>query len=182
MVVNRKAFLPADGTAPDEAKLKERLTEIEELVKSASGIDEARKDSLRVALIDFVEEPAGEEAASGPGVVDQLMGNLGTIINAGALLTAIVLVIMLGLRPTMKMLMENQSRDADAGAMPPMGQISADNPAIALPDSFDMGSGEGSDPSAAIPIDKLNRIVGIDMDRAAQVLKQWLERPVKEAA
>ncbi|MBL8791152.1 MAG: flagellar M-ring protein FliF [Rhizobiales bacterium] len=184
VVVNRKAFLPTDGTAPDEAKLKERLVEIEELVKSASGIDEARKDTVRVVMMDFVEEPAGTEEVSGPGVMDQLMGNLGTIINAGALLTAIVLVIMLGLRPTMKMLLEAQPREAEGGSA--MGSLpSLDNPAIALPDNFDMGGGGGmdtSDPAAAVPIDKLNRIVGIDMDRAAQVLKQWLERPVKEAA
>jgi len=183
VVINRKAFLPADGSAPDEAKLKDRLAEIEALVRSASGVDDARKDTLRVAMMDFVEEPAAADVASGPGIMDQLMGNLGTIINAGALLLAIVLVIVLGLRPTMKMLLENQASAPDMGGAAALPGISPDNPAIALPDNFDMGGGlASSDPETAVPIDKLNRIVGIDMDRAAQVLKQWLEKPVKEAA
>ena len=57
-----------------------------------------------------------------------------------------------------------------------------DSPAMALPDMMDFEQGQSGDPATAIPIDKLNRMVGIDMDRAAQVLKQWLERPVREAA
>lgn len=181
VVVNRKAFLPADGAAPDEAKLREKLAEIEELVKSASGFDESRNDSFRVALIDFVEESAGMDEVAGPGIAEQLTGNLGTIINAGALLTAVLLVIMLGLRPAIKMLVESHTREVEALAASPM-QLPAANHASSLPKAIGLEGGGDIDPSSAIPIDKLNRIVGIDMDRAAQVLKQWLEAPVKEAA
>jgi flagellar biosynthesis/type III secretory pathway M-ring protein FliF/YscJ len=32
------------------------------------------------------------------------------------------------------------------------------------------------------PRKKLNKVVEIDVDRAAQVLKQWLDRPSRDAA
>jgi hypothetical protein len=36
--------------------------------------------------------------------------------------------------------------------------------------------------SSPTSVDKLNRIVGIDVDRAAQVLKSWIQETLKEAA
>jgi flagellar M-ring protein FliF len=181
VVINRNAFTPPGGTAPDENQIQSRKVEIEELVRSAAGVDSARNDTVKVSLIDFVVEKELTDTVEGGGVSDVLLGNLGTIINAIALLVSIVLVIMLGLRPALSLLVGNK----DAAALPSEQQPFAIGSAMTdgmLPQSSDMQSALGEKSSEVVPIDKLNRMVGIDVDRAAQVLKRWLEQPLKDAA
>jgi flagellar M-ring protein FliF len=181
VVINRNAFTPPGGTAPDESQIQSRKLEIEELVRSAAGVDSARNDTVKVSLIDFVVEKELTGTVEEGGVSDVLLGNLGTIINAIALLISIVLVIMLGLRPALSLLVGNK----DAASFPSEQQPFAIGSGMTdgmLPQSSDMQSALGEQSSEVVPIDKLNRMVGIDVDRAAQVLKRWLEQPLKDAA
>lgn len=182
VVINRKIFLPADGSAPDEAKIKERVAQIEQLVKSASGFDANRNDTVTVSLIDFVTDETVMEPAAGPSIMETLQGNLGTIINVIGLIVALVVVIMLGLRPAMKMLLEAPAASPGMGDMGGMGTALPDlGGSMALPMAMgDFGAGDSTQQPESV--DKLNKMVGIDVDRAAQVLKQWLDKPAKEAA
>jgi flagellar M-ring protein FliF len=180
VVVNKLVVLSAGNVVSDEAQLESKRIELEELVRSAAGVDPTRNDSVKVAMIDFVAEPEQPETSEDAGIVGELQGNLGTIINALALLIAITLVIMLGLRPALRTLVER--RDPLPSSVGPMIANSRTDSVAALPQASGTQPQGIEGDAATVPIDKLNRMVSIDVDRAAQVLKRWLEQPVKDAA
>lgn len=174
VLLNKQSVLKAQGTTPDEAKLGEQVSELEALVRSAVGFDEKRGDTVKIMLADFVVEelPALEEEQS--AAVRVLNDNLGTIINSVSLLISFVLIIVLGLRPMVKAILDAPVRAA-------VPQIGSDGSNFAgglqsLPGSN--GTGIGQQRNSAT--DKLNKVVEIDMERAAHVLKQWLEKPRAE--
>ncbi len=176
VVINKQALLKAQGSSPDEAKIDAQIKELEQLIKSSAGFDEKRGDMIRVSAMEFTPEDATLEPLAGPGIMEILKGNFGTIFNALSLLLALVLVTMLGLRPAIKMLVESK----------PLPALQADSGLQSAPLGLDFASGVNTsnvirnDPTGAR--DKLNKVVGIDVDRAAQVLKQWLDQPTKESA
>jgi flagellar M-ring protein FliF len=181
VVVNKQAFTPSGGTPPDESQLQLKKAEIEELVRSAAGADSVRNDTIKVSLLDFVAEEEFAGAVEDHGIKDVFLGNLGTIINALALLMSIVLVIMLGLRPALSQLAGLTRSAPEFGEEQPVA-IGSGPVMSALPQSLEIQSGLEEPHNGAVPIDKLNRMVGIDVDRAAQVLKRWLEQPLKDVA
>ncbi len=173
ILLNKSALLKAQGANADESKLPEQLTEIELLVKSAVGFDEKRGDSIKVSAAEFVVEELAPVSDEGAGLGDVLIGNLGTIINAVSLLIGFALVLLLGLRPALKLIFD----PANQTALPAAGgakQIASDN-MVQLPGTL---PGMIASNSAR---DKLNKVVEIDVDRAAQVLNQWLEKPKAQA-
>jgi flagellar M-ring protein FliF len=176
MLLNKQALLKAQGATPDEAKLQAQVEEIESLVKSAVGFNEKRGDSIKIVAADFIAEelPPASEGAS--PVTDILMGNLGTIINAISLLIAFALVLLLGLRPALKAILDSSS---SAPLALPGEQFQANVADMqALPET----SFEPAKLAGGAARDKLNKVVEIDVDRAAHVLKQWLEKPKAETA
>ena len=178
VAINRKALPKLEtGTSDDQVKA------IEALVRSAAGVDERRQDTVQVTAIDFIDDETSMEPVAGLGFTDMLMGNLGAIINAASILGAILLIILLGLRPALRTLVEYsptalpKSPDArELASLPPLESAAADgsssigNP---LPVSVNVGSQS---------VDMLNKVVSVDVDRAAQVLRRWLEKDEKSAA
>jgi flagellar M-ring protein FliF len=185
VVINRGALTNDKGEPIDDAAVKARLAEIEGLVRSAAGIDESRKDSLTVSALQFVKlEISDVDAAPAGGMLDSLTAQLGTIINAAGMILAVVLIIFLGLRPGLKMI-ASQSIVTAIARPPEVKEIESRSPATAGLERHSPGIAlEGLPEHRGGPtsIDKLNRIVGIDVDRAAQVLKSWIQETLKEAA
>jgi len=183
VVVNKQALLKLQGANPDEKKLEPALKEIEAVAKSAAGFDEKRGDIIYVSAVDFIAEDATLEPVPGASVLETLKGNLGTIINALAFVIVTLLVLLLGLKPTL-------SAVAAMGNGPSAGSISGgenQRPKLAAPENMEFGanmpdsrtwSGGASDG----PRDRLNRVIGGDTQRAAQVLKQWLNTKPGEVA
>ena len=194
VVVNKKAVangLPAGG---DEKLLTARLAEIESIVKSAAGVLDARGDTIKVSAIDFYADAAPPAELEEPGFGYYLTGHLGTIINAVSLIIAMLVVLVLGLRPALKILMAdapNQTSmeslpgmSADAALAAPMdGMMTApmtanfDN-AFSNPVEPELETASKADASK----EQLNKLVNVDVDRAAQVLKKWLNEPERNAA
>ncbi len=170
VLLNKQAVLKAQGATPDESKLATQVAEIEQLVRSAVGFDEKRGDSIKVVVTDFVAEEQEAVQDDSSDFMSTLAGHLGTIINAASLLGAFLLVILLGLRPTVKAIL-----NAPVPVLPaPAAAMGED-----VPQSVN-NSGRGQallDLPETRSKDKLNKAVEIDVDRAAQVLKQWLEKP-----
>jgi flagellar M-ring protein FliF len=175
VLLNKQALLKAQGATPDEAKLTQQISDIEGLVKSAIGFDEKRGDTVRVWAADFVEEELAPVPDSSSGFVATLQGNLGTIINALALLTGFILVILLGLRPTVKAILASGTPLQVDGPSDPMTAIAAKDGFAGSEDQLLLGS----QPMNAK--DKLNKAVEIDVDRAAHVLKQWVGKQKQSA-
>ncbi len=182
VVINKQALLKLQGANPDEKKLDVALKEIEAVAKSAAGFDEKRGDIIHVSAADFMPEDATLEPVPSAGAMETLKGNLGTIINAFAFVMVTLLVLLLGLKPTLKAVASMGSSGLKqlpaGGAQPSLG--------VAANSDFGAGMGEanlGHSGSASDgPRDRLNRVIGGDTERAAQVLKQWMNDKPGEAA
>jgi flagellar M-ring protein FliF len=188
VIVNKSVFRTPEGATLDEAAFKARLGEIELLARSSAGIDVERKDNLQVSALEFIATP-DNEALPPPGFMSTLQAHLGTIINALGLVVAILLVIFLGLRPGLKAISGTPSVTADTSKAisPPDSGIQIqsapmEEPKFAAFPDFPDNSMLPGDEVPTPSVDKLNRMVGIDVDRAAQVLKGWLAEHRKEAA
>lgn len=202
VVINKPMLGKMLGEKPGDDAINSKISELQQLVASASGMVPARGDSLKIAVADFVDQETGLEPAAGTGIADLVNGNLGTIVNAGTLLLVTFLVLMLGLRPAVKVLISQglkDQRNETAQALPDLSGVSASNAAMeaigshgnAL-ESFGLAQ-LGSGPSDPVldnlsreisnsPRDRLTKIVELDPDRAVEVLKQWLSEPTEQSA
>ena len=184
VVVNKLALLKLQGANPDEKKLEPALKEIEAVAKSSAGFDEKRGDAIHISITDFISEETTLEPQPGLTALETLKGNLGTVINAFAFVIATLLVLILGLRPALKAVVElGIARKGGAGI------VSGPSLALPLPEAGShriepsMTGSLSASPSAIDGTrDRLNRVIGGDTDRAAQVLKQWLNNRPNEAA
>jgi flagellar M-ring protein FliF len=105
VVVNRKQLLASLGKdAPPDA-MDKQLKEVESVVSTAAGIDTKRGDKITVAAVDFVTTSEKLEPVPSVGIVEQLMQQAGSIINALAVVVASFLLLWFGLRPAVRVLM-----------------------------------------------------------------------------
>jgi flagellar M-ring protein FliF len=186
VVINKKAIANGLPVGGDEKLLAARLAEIEGIVRSASGVLESRGDTVKISTIDFFVEDVPATSAAEPGVGYYLVGNLGTIINAVSLIIAMLLVLVVGLRPALRILVTDSRNEAAINALPvkEMG-VALGAPASVISESNPSSS---SNPEFVVPRptdsskEQLNKLVSVDVDRAAQVLKKWLNEPGRDAA
>ncbi len=104
VIVNRKALETVLGhklTAQDVAAQEK---ELRALVASAAGLSEKRGDTLKITITDFIQSTRPLEPVSGTGFTVWLLSMLPTMLNAAAVIVAIVLIMMLGVRPALRML------------------------------------------------------------------------------
>jgi flagellar M-ring protein FliF len=191
VVVNRQTLLKIQGATPDDTKLAVQLSEIEAIAKSASGYDEKRGDQIHVSAVDFVAEDATLEPLAGPGFAEVVKGNLGTLINAFALIVATMLVLVMGLRPALKLI-------GNMNSAVPVGEVdrriqsltgATQHASLSAPSASDFAtslSGETASSTGVSvvlgPREKLNKLIGSDVDRAARMVKQWLNETPGEIA
>ena len=116
MLVNRKQLTAALGgdKAPPDA-VDRQLKEIERLVSSAAGIDAKRGDRITVSALDFVQGAQSLEPVAAIGVVEHLLRNTSSIVNAIAAVAVVALLIWFGVRPAMRAILEPQPATAAAG-------------------------------------------------------------------
>ncbi|KZK83358.1 Flagellar M-ring protein [Pseudovibrio sp. Ad13] len=178
-VEGQKGDAVVDGA---EADLTEKVEEIEEIIATAAGVDVARGDKVSVSAVNFVL--AGEQLAAIPERTwqDVLIRNMGSVVNAGAILIVTLMIIWFGLRPAVAFLIP-KSEEVEEGL--PVG---ANSNAVRdgeiegedgqLPDytNGDGMSGEGVDATVVNRdnLRKLERAVEMDDMQAAIILKQWM--------
>ena len=189
VVVNRLQVMKSLGDNSTPEQFEASIGKIEALVKTAAGLNDSRGDLVNVTAVDFVEEMTALDAVRGLGLVDRLSGQLGAFINAGAMVIVVILVLFLGLRPALRTIMQPAlSNAADAAQLPGFA------PSGTLPPFPPVTRNEGAgrplsrgESGAALddltmqmstsPRDRLVKIVELDPDRAAGVLRQWLDEP-----
>jgi len=190
VVVNRGRIAQMVGEPVDQAKIDAYLAEMQKIVTSAAGLNQERGDVVTLTAMDFLESQLLEEAASGPGVTEVLSRNLGGIINSLAFVVVAFLVVWLGLRPLVR----------TVGATTASTELSTDSAGLELPDfspaaggsslmegfgsdfGFDstddllgMGDDEGGFNRRVKegPEKRLSRMVEINEERAAKILRKW---------
>lgn len=198
-VVVNKAMLTKDlGASPSPDDISARISDLQTLVASASGITADRGDTITLTAVDFLteaEDPSAETSQLG----DWLSAHAASLLNAGALLLVTMLVLLLGLRPALRVIMADRiasslsSTPALPGMTDPAGMPLADmsSGSAALDNLVLPQIGEqDADPLfdslarevANSPKDRLVKIVELDPERAVEVMKQWLREPNGQTA
>ena len=184
VVVNRErleAILGADAT-PE--KIDERVAEIQKLVSSATGYNETRGDVINVSAVEFVDGLDGE-AIETPGIFASVGRHVGTMINAAAFIVVVFLVAFFGLKP---MVAAIGKPAAPALAQPSFEDVQRSLPS---PDAEQHAALPGARPAPSpldelrqkirpAPQDRLARMVDLNEERTAHILRKWAHR--EEAA
>jgi flagellar M-ring protein FliF len=180
VVINRKRLLASLGASASPEAVDKQLKEVERLIESAAGIDARRGDRITVSAVEFLQgEPL--EAAASPGVVAQLVGQLGSIVNAVAIVGVAALLIWFGLRPATRALLEARASEPAV-----VEQLQAHaRPAMVAGEVGSLAPGVAGDPQPNLiadlteklgrtPLKRLEQMIDYDEEQAAAILKQWM--------
>ena len=176
-ILVNKATLAA--TTP--VALSAKLADIESLVTSASGLRKDRGDTIKVLAEDFADAGHDLEPVPSASIVDTLMHQSGTAINALAAVVVAVLLIMFGLRPLTRALIPGEPEMAALAAAPvvpaleaPAGMAAADGgPVIDMRQEPNLIEDVTNRPRRS-PQRRLEQMVEFDETQAATILKQWV--------
>ena len=198
VVVNKGRIAKMVGEPADQAKIDAYLAEMKSIVSSAAGVDASRGDVVTVTAMDFLENQLLDDTTSGPRVLDMLSRNLATIINSLAFLGVAFIVVWMGMRPLVRSIggggagagiLGDSSSESAGLELPDFAPAAAGGGAGgALMDGF--GSDFGFDSTEDLlslgdddgnfnrrvkegPERKLSRMVEINEERAAKILRKW---------
>jgi flagellar M-ring protein FliF len=184
VLVNRAGLAATLGDKATPEQIDKQVAEIEQLVSSAAGLRKDRGDIIKVSAVDFVDSGKELEPVPPVSIMEALMRQFGSIISALAMIGVAVLVVMVGLRPATRALIEMREAPGNAGALalPGGGSIGAD--------AFDgriepaLLTEQGEDGQALLedanfkrnkgPQKRLEQLVEFDEAQAAAILKQWI--------
>lgn len=194
VVVNKAALAQGLGDNPDEQKIASRLTELQGLIATAAGIADDRGDTVTVTAVDFLPEETGLNGEEGGGALEMLASYAGSLINAGALIIMTLLILLLGLRPALRQILSERQEAGAPGvtALPGLapGSVADMSTSSQALEGFTVPRLEAADDPlldslarevSNSPKDRLAKIVELDPERAVEVLKQWLNEPVRRA-
>ncbi|MBE7200711.1 MAG: flagellar M-ring protein FliF [Parafilimonas terrae] len=184
VLVNRSRLESLVGPAKDGGRIEiePKVSEIEQLVASASGFNKARGDQIKVAAVSFVND--GQPLAPVPalGLGEVLMRQSGTLINAATILIVGCLLIWFGLRPAVNAILTPATEPGTELAL-----SAEEEGSLALAQADQAGAADSpsliedlTEQMARSPIRKLEQLVELDEEQVANILKQWLTR--EEAA
>ncbi|MFC3325258.1 flagellar basal-body MS-ring/collar protein FliF [Mesorhizobium cantuariense] len=188
VVVNQQRLMTILGKDATPEQIAKRVAEIQKMVTSATGLDEKRGDVIDVSAVEFIDGLDGE-AIPQAGMLDSIGQHAGTLINAGAFIVVVFLVAFFGLRPMAAAL--------TAKATPALSGPSFDDVQRSLPtpeattaaDSAAVGALPGARPGLTplddlrqkirpAPQDRLARMVDLNEERTAQILRKWAAQEV----
>ncbi len=136
VIVNRKALETVLGRKLTPEDLAAQEKELRALVASAAGLSEKRGDTLKITITDFIQSSRPLEPVGGTGFTVWLLSMLPTMLNAAAVIIAIALIMMLGVRPALRMLTQQ--------AKPPAPEVEVHDQAGEMTDQAALpGSEEG---------------------------------------
>ena len=195
VVVNKERINAMLGGTPTPEQVAAYIAELEQIVATAAGVDTERGDRASVTTMEFLASELLADTATKPGFLDTLQTQLGTIINALAFITVAVLLILFGFRPLLRStkVIAGGAREIENGMEDGL-ELPDFSPAAlggsnAMPmEGFgaDFGFGEEGDSDLDIeesgtfnrrvkegPERRLARMVEINEERAAKILRSW---------
>lgn len=188
VVVNQQRLTAILGDTATPEQIAARVAEIQKLVASATGFSEIRGDVISVSAVEFIDGLDGEEIAA-PGMLDSIGRHAGTMINAASFIVVAFLLAFFGLKPMVAAMSQPTPALAAPGA-----SSAADDSQRTLP-SPQAANSPGTPESAAAsipgaragstpldelrqkirpaPQDRLARMVDLNEERTAQILRKW---------
>lgn len=188
VLINRDRLVAHASSGADALPVETQIMEIEQLVHSAAGFDRQRGDQLKVAAVAFANGGQEMEPVPPLGLMDVFMRQIGTLINAAAILIMAVLLIWFGLRPAVRAIV---ARPYEQQAEQAMLESQATDVATAAltggTETTQLGQAEDVDLIGDLtsrmnrsPLKRLEQIIEYDEEQAAAILRQWL-RPEERA-
>lgn len=198
VVLDRNQLVQALGGKADGAQVDAQIAKIRDLVATAAGVDEKRGDVVNVTAVDFMASADEAMAPASTPIADLVFGQVGTLVNAAALLGAVALVLWFGVRPLLRQVEDRTAREGDN--LPVAYEAGDPFDEDATPESRSAGQeslpglggptplpGSGASTSAGDdlrermrmpPQSRFEQMIELDEERVAAILKQW----VREAA
>jgi flagellar M-ring protein FliF len=184
VLVNKDRLAASAGEGAAAVPVETQLMDIEQLVVSAAGFKADRGDQLKVAAVTFANGGKELEPVPPLGMTELLMRQLGTLINAGAILITAVLLIWFGLRPAVKAILAKPAEAAMEMAMlhepqaaAAMVEGGAGAAAAALAAQADVNLIEDlTSKMSRSPQKRLEQIVDFNEEQAAAILRQWIRQ------
>jgi flagellar M-ring protein FliF len=176
LLVNRARLAAAVGD--DAGALAAEIAEIEQLVASSASIQAARGDTVRVSVVNFLDDYGNFEPVPGPGAYEILLRQSGSIVSALAMLLVAAMLIWFGLRPAINAIVQRPPSEEPAPlmvaeienerlpALDPVAQLTANADRNLIADIS-----RKLDNSTA---KRLEQIVQLNEEQAARILKQWM--------
>ncbi len=180
VVVNSERIAALLNGKNGTKKPEELMSEIRELVSSAVGYDKSRGDTFKITSVDFMTTGSTMEALEGPGVMSELAKQGGSLISALTIIVVTLLVIMLGVRPALRLVADAPSDEVDALAAPEGVAALSDAEGAAAAPVLGSANGEAGNQltsESASPQDRLKQLVDQDEQQAIMVLKRWSQAP-----
>lgn len=182
VLVNREQLLRTLGDKTEQADIDKAMKEIDQIVRMAAGINEERGDRLQVSAVDFL--PLDSGASAEDSFLDSAMRGtlIPTLLKALAFIAVAAILAFWGIKPAVRLIVEGRpSLPAASGEeavvlLDRSGQQDGHPTPLAAPSRpvADPRIEELARKLAYQPQERLSRIVALDPDRAAQVLKSWL--------
>lgn len=186
VLVNKERLMEAAGTTGGSVPVDAQIAEIEQLVASAAGLDSERGDQLKVSAVGFAAGAGELDPVAPLSMVDLLIRQFGTLINAATMLIVAVLLIWFGLRPAMRAIMARPQDEGqaalDAAALPALdaGVVTLEDGTHAILPDEDINLIEDlTSKRNRTPQKRLEQIIEYDEEQAAAVLRQWLGNEAK---
>jgi flagellar M-ring protein FliF len=178
VVVNRKRLLASLGEGAGPEAIDKQLKEVERLIESAAGIDSKRGDRISVAAVEFLQDSHPLEPVASPGIVSQLLGQLGSIVNALAIVGVTALLIWFGLRPATRAILEAKRSEPKAAEQ----LLTQAQPAATPVAAATAVAGEAqpnliadlTEKLGRTPLKRLEQMIDYDEEQAAAIFKQWM--------
>ncbi|GGA98068.1 flagellar M-ring protein [Brucella endophytica] len=188
VVVDQARLLASAGTNPPPANfVDEQVAKIRDLVSTAAGLDAQRGDVVNVTALNFLDARGEDLQPLSKPVSEMLLSQAGSLINAAALIGAVVLIIWFGARPLMReMAVSNvqavAKREGSDVAIPDFtgtGQLAnAGEAALPGPTNYAAQAqeslGDLRQRMRAPARYRLEQMIEMDEERVAAVLKQWV--------
>lgn len=176
VLLNRTAI---GGEGVTDEQVQARLSDIEALVGTAADLHTDRGDKIKVLAVDFAADTAQLEPVPGVGVMELVVRQLGTLVNAATILVVAFLLIMFGLKPATRAIL---ARPAPAPDRPALA-ANDDGEHPALEDRY--AAEEGSlieDVTVQLsrsPQKRLEQMVRLNDEQSAVILKRWIHEGVE---
>ena len=179
VVINRKRLLAALGENAGPEVIDKQLKEVERLIETRGRHRrQARRPHHRLGRrVPADGQPL--EPVGSPGIVAQLLAQVGSIVNALAIVGVAALLIWFGLRPAMRAILEAKGSEPAAARrsepQPCRCSLPCAAAAAALADEGQPNLiADLTEKLGRTPLKRLEQMIDYDEDQAAAILKQWM--------
>jgi flagellar M-ring protein FliF len=186
VLINDTVVTNADGTTTSEPRAAEELADLQQLVSSAVGFDEARGDQITLRGMPFEPVPElGTEVLANSITTSSL--DMMQLIQIGVLAGVAIILGLFVVKPILTPRMDmaalppptpgNDTMDIATNDGPQMMSAFPDMMSIEGPGNGGMGFGDMGGGDADDPVSRLQQMITDRETETLQILENWMDDP-----